>query len=43
MATLLRLLIDFPSNSVELCCLWVVVLCAVVITSTLAYDQLADF
>ena len=42
MATFLRLLIEFPSNSVELFCLWIVVLCAVVVTSTLAYDQLAD-
>ena len=43
MATILRLLIEFPSNGVELCCLWVVVLCAVVVTSTLAFDRLADY
>ncbi|HZO53524.1 MAG TPA: hypothetical protein VFB63_12480 [Bryobacteraceae bacterium] len=42
METFLRLILEFPANPVELACLWVVVLCAVVITSTLAYDSLAE-
>jgi len=42
MDSLFRLLLDFPANPVELACLWIVVLAAVVVTSTLAYDSLAD-
>ena len=37
-----QLLYRFPSNPVELACLWIVVLAAVVVTSTLVYDSLAE-
>lgn len=42
MESFLRLVLEFPANPIDLACLWVVVLAAVVVTSTLAYDELSS-
>lgn len=43
METLLRFVLNFAANPIELACLWTVVLCAVVITSTIAFDELTGY